>query len=224
MGARTDVGASALTEELDRERLALLVHEVRSPVAALSAIAEAIREPRHDAHARAEVVRLVVSACRAIERIVADVASTSIRLERIDPGRLVAEAVATARLRGAAINESIAADLPILEADPARLRQALDNLIANAVRHGTAADVVVEARATDEAIRISVSDRGSGIAVDDQARIFEVGVRLRPEVGGTGLGLALTRAIVEGHGGSLAIASTPGEGATFTIELPRSLD
>jgi signal transduction histidine kinase len=211
-----------VTDERDRERLSLLVHEVRSPVAALSAIAETVREGRIDANARAELVRLVASACRAIERIVADVASASIHLESIDPGDLVADAVAAARLRGAPIERSIAADLPMLEADPARLRQALDNLIANALTHGSASDVVVEATATDNAVRISVSDTGSGIRADDQARIFEVGVRLRPEAGGSGLGLALTRAIVEGHGGSLAVASTPGEGATFTIELPHT--
>lgn len=211
-----------MTDEPDRERLSLLVHEVRSPVAALSAIAETVREARMDAYARPELIGLVVSACRAIERIVADVASASIHLESIDPGALVADAVAAARLRGAPIKGSIAADLPMLEADPARLRQALDNLIANAVTHGAASDVVVKATATDNAVRISVSDTGSGIPVDDQARIFEVGVRLRPEAGGSGLGLALTRAIVEGHGGALAVASTPGEGATFIIELPRA--
>ena len=106
-----------MTDELDRERLALLVHEVRSPVAALSAIAETVDEPGVDEYARAELVRLVVAACRGIERIVADVAVASIRFEEVDPREVVADAVAAARLRGATIVLSIGADLPPLEAD-----------------------------------------------------------------------------------------------------------
>jgi len=212
-----------MTAELDRERLALLVHEVRSPVAALSAIAETVGESGVDEYGRAELVRLVVAACRGIERIIADVAVASIRFEKVDPGGLVADAVAAARLRGASIQLSIAADLPTLEGDHSRLRQALDNLIANAMTHGAGSEVVVACSATDGAVRISVSDTGTGIPVGDQARIFDVGVQLRPDASGAGLGLAVTRAIVEGHGGSLEVASTPGEGAKFTIELPRAM-
>jgi signal transduction histidine kinase len=209
-----------MTGDLDRERLAVLVHEVRSPVAALSAIAETVGGPGDDAAARAELVRLVVGACLGIERIVADVAVVSIRFEDVDPRALVLDAVAAARLRGAPVRASVADDLPMLDADPERLRQALDNLIANAATHGAPSDVVVVGSSTDSAVRIAVSDRGPGIPRTDQARIFDVGVRLSSGASGTGLGLALTRAIVEGHGGSLAVASAPGEGATFTIELP----
>jgi signal transduction histidine kinase len=211
-----------MTDDLDRERLAVLVHEIRSPVAALSAIAEAVAEADFDAVARAELVGLVLAACRRIERIVADVAVVSIRLEEVDLRELVADSVAAARLRGAPVHASVADDLPLLEADPARLHQALDNLIANAVTHGAPSDVVVVGSATDNAVLISVSDRGAGIPLEDQARIFEAGVRLGSGASGMGLGLALTRAIVEGHGGTLAVASAPGEGATFTIELPRT--
>jgi signal transduction histidine kinase len=209
-----------MTGDLDRERLAVLVHEVRSPVAAISAIAEVVGESGVPADARAELVRLVVAACRGLERIVADVAVVSIRLEEVDPRELVVDAVAAARLHGAPVRASVADDLPVLEGDPARLRQALDNLIANAVTHGAPSDVVVVGGATGSAVRISVSDSGAGIPLADQARIFDAGVRLAPDASGMGIGLALSRAIVEGHGGSLVVASVPGEGATFTIELP----
>ena len=209
-----------MTGDLDRERLAVLVHEVRSPVAALSAVAETAGEPGVDASARSELVRLAVAACRGIERIVADVAVASIRFEEVDPRELVVDAVAAARLRGAPVQSSVADELPPLEGDPARLRQALDNLIANAVTHGAASDVLVTGSATASAVRLSVSDSGRGIPLDDQARIFDAGVRLASDASGMGLGLALARAIVEGHGGSLVVASSPGKGATFTIELP----
>ena len=65
-----------------------------------------------------------------------------------------------------------------------------------------------------------MSDTGAGISADQLERIFDIGVRLDPELPGTGLGLALARAIVEGHGGTLTAASVPDRGTTFTISLP----
>ena len=108
----------------------------------------------------------------------------------------------------------------MIDGDPSRLRQVLDNLISNAVRHGSASDVVLVRAEVDGMLRISVSDHGEGIPLEQQERIFDVGVRLDSTSPGTGLGLALARAIAEGHGGSLTVASTPGEGTTFTLALP----
>jgi signal transduction histidine kinase len=206
--------------ELDAQRLAVLVHEVRSPVAALSAIAETIADPVLDASARVELVRLAVSAGESVQRIVTDIAVASIRFEEIAPGGLVRDAAAAAVLRGDRVEVDIAAELPFIRGDPQRLRQALDNLIANAVVHSGSDDAVVVRGFADEALRISVSDAGVGIAPEEHERIFDVGVRLGADDRGSGIGLALTRAIVEGHGGALAVTSTPGDGASFTIVLP----
>ena len=206
--------------ELDAQRLAVLVHEVRSPVAALSAIAETVADPSLDASARVELVRLAVSAGESVQRIVTDIAVASIRFEEIAPSGLVRDAAAAAVLRGDRVEVDIAAELPLIRGDPQRLRQALDNLIANAVVHSGSDDAVVVRGVADEALRISVSDAGVGIAPEEQERIFDVGVRLGTDSGGSGIGLALTRAIVEGHGGALAVTSTPGDGASFTIVLP----
>jgi signal transduction histidine kinase len=212
-----------VTAQLDSERLAVLVHEVRSPVAALSAIAETLSDGELDVDTRRELVRLVLLACRGIERIVADVAVASIRREPVDPGRLVRDVVAGAALRGTQVELSVAAELPAVEADASRLRQALDNLISNAAVHGgRGASVAVRMRA-DTMLRIDVSDTGTGIAPDELKRIFDVGVRLEPDTApGSGLGLALARAIVEGHGGTLTVVSSPGAGTTFTLALPLS--
>ena len=104
MGPRSDGGTRGVTPSLDSERLALLVHEVRSPVAALSAIAETLGEGRSRQSRRADrLIRLVTLACRGIERIVADAAVASIRLESIDPVGLVGDVVAAAKLRGGAV-------------------------------------------------------------------------------------------------------------------------
>ncbi len=210
-----------MTPGLDKERLAVLVHEVRSPVAALSAIAETLVEGELDAQGRRTLIRLAVLACQGIERIVADVSVASIRLEPVDPLRLVEDVVAAARLRGAAVHVTTPTDVPAVRGDPSRLAQALDNLIANALVHGSSDDPVSIAVTADTMVRIAVSDTGGGIPPEELERIFEPRVRLEPDAApGAGLGLSLARAIAEGHGGSLSVASSAGTGATFTLSLP----
>jgi signal transduction histidine kinase len=209
-----------VTDGLDAERLAVLVHEVRSPVAALSAIAETFSEGELDREGRLELVRLSLSACRGVERIVTDLAVASIHTEQVDLGAVVLQAVSAARLRGALVEADLAPDLPSIEGDPYRLRQVLDNLISNAVRHGSPSEVVRVRAQVDGLLRLSVSDSGDGIPPEHQERIFDVGVRLDTSSPGRGLGLALSRAIAEGHGGSLTVSSVPGEGTTFTLTLP----
>jgi signal transduction histidine kinase len=210
-----------VSREAERDRIALLVHEVRSSVAAIAAITEALTSDRLDEPSTRELVALAIAACRGIERVVGDAALGSVRLEGVDPTRLVRAAVATAALGNARVRAAIAPALPEIEADPQRLRQALDNLIANALTHSSSqSEVVVGARTHAGELVLSVSDAGQGIPVDDQSRIFDPGIRLDMRRPGSGLGLAVARAIAESHGGSLSVESAPGHGATFTIALP----
>lgn len=211
-----------MTSDADRDRLAILVHEVRSPVAALAAIAETLREETLEPAARDELAALAVAASRGIERVVTDATVASVRIEDVDVGRLVRETVAAAALAGGTIRADVAAGLPRLQADPLRLRQALDNLVSNALAHTpSGTEVVVSASSRDDGgVLLSVTDSGDGIAVADQRRIFDAGVRLNLDRPGAGLGLAVARAIAEAHGGTLTVESAPGEGATFTLTLP----
>ena len=207
---------------LDSVRLAVLVHEVRSPVAALSALAETAGDSSWDPATGRELMRLAVAACRAIERLLMDAAVASVRLEAVDVGALVHDVVAAHAVRGAdVVSEAGAGDL-VVDGDPIRLRQVLDNLLVNALAYGGATRVNVRAARSGEAVRITVSDTGPGIPDSDVDRIFELGVRLDSTTRGSGLGLALGRAIVEAHGGELTVDSTPGAGSTFTIALPGS--
>ena len=220
MGSRADGDASRVTgrHEWETERLAILVHEVRSPVAALRAIADAA-EP-DDAELRV-LVTLAIAACRGIARVVRDATLASVELEDVDPGRLVHEVAASAALAGARVRAVAASGLPQLRADPLRLRQALDNLVSNALIHARVDDeVVVSAEVAGGLVRLSVTDAGEGIALEDQSRIFEAGARLDDEGPGAGLGLAVARAIAEAHGGTVTVESTPVRGSTFTIALP----
>lgn len=212
-----------MTAGLDNDRLAVLVHEVRSPVAALAALAETAADSRGESDAMPTLARLALAACRAIERIVMDVAVASVRVEPVDVSALVRDAVAAQGIRGADVALVVDEGLSV-EGDAVRLRQVVDNLIANALVHGGASEVAVHASRSEGAVHVAVSDAGPGIATDHLARIFDAGVRLDADAPGSGLGLALSRAIAEAHGGSLTARSAPGEGATFTLALPVVLD
>lgn len=212
-----------MTPDFEHTRLALLVHEVRSPVAALSAVAEAVTDASGDNTLRPELVRLAVAASRAIERIVVDIAIDSVRPEPVDIAALARDVIATFSVRGAnvVVGEGVDGSI-VLAADPVRLRQVLDNLVANALTHaGADRPVTVRLTVSPDSVDVAVSDTGSGIPREELARIFERGVRLDSEKAGSGLGLALSRAIVDAHGGALEVASRPGEGSTFTVVLPR---
>ena len=207
--------------DFERKRLSLVVHEIRSPVAALSAIADFVSGAALEGTDRRELVRLTIAASRGIERVMADTTIASVRPEPLDVGQLVADAVVAARFTGGTVRAEIEPALPVVDGDPDRLRQALDNLLANAFAHSPeGGEVVVRARADVVGVVVSVSDSGEGIAVEEHARIFEPGVRLDIGRPGSGLGLAVARAIVEVHGGSLAVESAPGMGATFSLSLP----
>jgi two-component system, OmpR family, sensor kinase len=210
-----------MTAGSEPEHLAVLVHEVRSPVAALRAIAEAYRDG--DATARRSLSALAIAACAGIERIVVDASVASVRPTKVDVRRLVDETVVAWALTGGNVRADIAPGVALhIEGDRLRLRQALDNLVGNALAHSPEGEeVVVGATPGDGDVLISVVDRGVGIPPEEHERIFDTGVRLNADPPGSGLGLAIARAIASAHGGRLTVASALGEGATFTLALPR---
>ena len=202
----------------ENDCLAVLAHEVRSPVAALSAIAEAY--PAADAATRRRLLELAGAAVVGLERLLEDAVPASLLIERLDAGRLAVDAAETAALGGAPVVVETEAGLEV-EGDPERLRQALDNLIANAAGHSPAGGTVtVTARREGGSVVIAVADEGDGIASADLARVFEPGVRLTAARPGSGLGLAVVRTIARAHGGEVEVESSPGQGATFRLVLP----
>ncbi|AGB36389.1 PAS domain-containing protein [Natronococcus occultus] len=118
--------------------------------------------------------------------------------------------------------------LPRIEGDGGQLRQVFQNLLANAITYSgdDPPRIHVEAERAGSGWRIAVHDEGIGIEPDEQDQVFEVFQRLHSheEYGGTGIGLALCRRIVERHGGEITVDSEPGEGSTFTIRLPEERD
>jgi two-component system, OmpR family, phosphate regulon sensor histidine kinase PhoR len=150
----------------------------------------------------------------------------SFRFRDVDLAQLVQDVVATAQLGQDEVRLRARVDdlIPEIRGDAERLRQVLTNLVDNAIKYSPAGgEVEVRAYREDGSVRIDVSDRGPGIAKEDQKLIFEKFGRVtgtgatRP---GTGLGLFIARSIAEAHGGVLDVQSAPEQGATFTLELP----
>ncbi len=208
--------------ELPERRLRVLAHEIRSPVAAIVAITEAY--PSANADRRQRLRELAGAAAASLERLLADTAMTSLRSERVDVGRLAREAADTAAVGGALVVAEAQPGLYVL-GDRDRLRQALDNLIGNAVGHSPVGGVVmVTAKRQGLSVAIAVTDDGEGIAQEDIPRVFEPGVRLTTEREGSGLGLALVLAIARAHDGDVEVDSTPGLGSSFRLVLPAASD
>src|SRR5262249_1425505 len=123
-----------------------------------------------------------------------------------------------------ALKTEVAKSLPIRLGDEQRLTQVLLNLVGNAIKFTDIGEVCVFAKAVDGNFNVSVTDTGSGIPEEHQARIFEqfhqVDSSNTKAKGGTGLGLAIAKQIVEMHGGGIWVESTLGKGSTFQMELP----
>ncbi len=189
----------------DRQRLEVLAHELRSPVAALAALAEAGRGTLDPAQRR-RLVELAVAGGRDVERLLSDPDVLSIRSEPVDLGQLL-EVLARPGLTVA-----VTGGLEVA-GDPVRLRQALENLVANGLRHGTR--VGIEAMAVGETVVIDIVDDGPGVAAGID--IFARGVS---GAGSSGYGLWLARSIVERHDGTLELVDDGAPGARFRLVLP----
>src|SRR5262249_25186426 len=192
---------------MNGDRLAVLAHELRSPVAALGALAERAGTGEDSPEVRARLLALALDAGHDVERLLLDPELLSLRAEPVD----VAEVARAAIRPGVAV----AVQRVTIDGDATRLRQALANLVANGLRHGNT--VTIEGGPIGDHVVIEVRDDGPGIEPGTDP--FARGVS---GAGSTGYGLWLARAIAEAHGGSLELDHAAGPGAVFRLSLPRA--
>ena len=219
----------------ERELLANVSHELRTPLARIRVALEIAAEgnPERARRTLGEIggdlaeLEAIVDDVLTAARLEAGTAAFPLRREPVPPEELVRRAAE--RFRAAhperPLQVAEVADLPILDADPVLLRRALDNVLENADRYsapGTPVSLALDGSIAG--IRVQVADLGIGITPDELPRLFTP--FFRSERGrayakaGTGLGLALTKQIVEAHAGTISVESTPGQGTRFTIVLP----
>ncbi len=229
-------------EELDRAKsafVAIASHELRTPLTALQGFSEILavrRLPPDEVRRLAEVMR---REARRLGRIVSDLLDLS-RIERgLEPALCrvplkiepTIEATVDLFRQGTAthlITTECAPWLPMVAADPDALERVLTNLISNAIKYSpTGSAVRVGARAVSGGVAIEVADAGRGIPADALPRIFEPYYRVPDAAGsahGTGIGLAVVKALVEAHGGTVRVESAPTRGTRVTVVLPASPD
>ena len=219
------------------ERVSLVSHELRSPIAAVIGAARALQErwPELSAEQRSSLLTVIVDETSWLGSLVEDVLDSS-RIESgtfsysftgVDLGELVRDTVALIMLGQdeVAVTAKTAAPIPVARGDRRRLKQVLTNLIENAVKFSPPGSAVEVAVWEDGGrVLVSVEDHGPGIPTEQHALIFEKFARGDPAGGkpGTGLGLYIARSIVEAHDGTLDVSSSAGQGATFTFTIPIS--
>jgi two-component system CheB/CheR fusion protein len=226
--------------EADRRKdefLATLAHELRNPLAALSSASHVVARSTHNPAVTAAACETLVRQVEQMSRLLDDLLDVSritrgkltLRRERVALGDVVEAAVDTSRPAIEAKRHRLVVDVPReleLAAGPLRLGQVLANLLVNAAKYtDPGGTIALRARVEGDALAIEVSDDGIGIAPAALPRIFDMFSQVHSALeradGGLGIGLALTKGLVEMHGGRIAAASEgPGRGSTFTVRLP----
>jgi signal transduction histidine kinase len=238
--------SAQLGESFERERrqegarrdlVAAISHDLRTPLASLRAMLEALQDGVvRDPAEVAEYQSRMHAQIGRLSRLVDDLFELS-RLESGAPlammpvnlPELVEDTVAgfrpAAEGTGVALEAEIAPDVHRCTLDPTQMQRVLVNLIQNSLRHTPAGGAIcVRAAAAGNRVCLEVADTGEGIRDEDLPYLFDRFYRGEPsrslETGGTGLGLAISRAIVEAHGGHIAAGRNLPQGARFTVELP----
>jgi PAS domain S-box-containing protein len=231
-----------LTSErrLDEEKsdlISTISHELRTPMAAVYGAAQTLlrRESELTPEQKRQMLEMVVAQAARLSHITEavllatqlDRGTLSVETEPVDLGELARSTVETMRSHlpaTAEVDVDVAPDVGIATGARDRIQQVLVNLLDNAVKYGGDTPVQVRVEPAHGLVRLVVADSGPGISQAEQARIFEKFYRAGPELtrasGGTGLGLYISRELVQRMGGRLDVRSEPGAGSAFVVELP----
>lgn len=222
------------TEQLRRTMVTDVAHELRTPLTNLRGYLEAVRDGVTEP--RPQVIESLYEEAMLLSHLVDDLQdltlSESGRLilhrEPVDAQALLTSAALALRPRacnaGIDLIVDIAPCLPRVDADPQRIGQVLRNLVSNAVHYTSpGGTVTLSARRRDDVVLLEVRDTGCGIAPEHVPNVFERFYRADPSrarsTGGAGIGLAVVKQLVEAHGGTVGVTSTPGEGSCFSFTL-----
>jgi PAS domain S-box-containing protein len=230
-----DVSAAKELDRLRAEWGSVVAHDLRQPLHTISSYAQFIeRKKVVDQDTRESAARIRAAGSR-LNRMIGDLMDLSrldarrleLSCQRLNLADLVAEAIERFRLEAPerAVDMRVAGELRPVSADPDRMAQVFDNLLSNALKYSTPnSPVEVAVRGGERDVTIAVTNEGRGIAPDEIPLLFQRFQRAadakRAKIKGIGLGLYITRELVEAHGGQLTVESVPGAKTTFRFTLP----
>ncbi|MEP6860180.1 MAG: hybrid sensor histidine kinase/response regulator [Deltaproteobacteria bacterium] len=212
------------------EILAIVSHDLRGPLHAISLASEALREDANDDGKR--YLAAIDRAGARAERLISDLLDASaiengklsLTESRINLNAVVKQAATehelTVKASGGSIKPVVPEELVYVKADRDRLLQALANLVGNALKHARGTPIEISVDRRDGHAILAVQDRGPGIKGDEMQHVFDRYWSGRTRKGGAGLGLAIAKGIALAHGGTIQAFSRPGEGARFELALP----
>jgi two-component system, OmpR family, phosphate regulon sensor histidine kinase PhoR len=232
-----DITELRRADQIRRDFVANVSHELRTPLTAIRGYVEALSDGDATAEDNRRFLEVIARHTRRMERLVGDL----LRLARLDAGQetveltacdthtlasgVIADLSTAAAERGQRVELGITPGGERVRADPAKLHDALRNLVANAIAYAPEHSTIrIAAAPVDGRVALSVSDEGPGIPEEDLGRVFERFYRVDKsrarDPGGTGLGLAIVKHLVELHGGQVRVENRREGGARFTITLP----
>ena len=233
-----DVNRDVRMTEVRSQFVASVSHELKTPLTAIRMFAETLAMGRsRDERVRSEYLETIVNESERLARLVDNVLDFSKieqgkKIYRLRPTRLddvTGSAVRAMQFplaqQGFKLHVSVDEEIPELQADPDAIQQAILNLLTNAMKYsGDARDIDLSVAARNGDVAIEVTDRGLGIAPEEQKHIFEKFYRVPSHesrlIAGTGLGLTLVAHIAKAHAGRVEVKSAPGEGSKFSILIP----
>jgi len=225
-------------DQIRRDFVANVSHELRTPLTAIRGYVEALSDGDASAEEHRRFLDIISRHTHRMERLVRDL----LRLARLDAGQeqldpiacdtralvdaVVGDVAPAAEARHQRLSVSIARGAETLRGDPAKLHDALRNLVANAITYAPERSTVsIEAAPVDGRVAVSVADEGPGIPDEDLTRVCERFYRVDKsrarDPGGTGLGLAIVKHLVELHGGDVLVENRREGGAKFTMTIPK---
>jgi len=216
------------------EVIGVVSHDLRNPVAAVKMLSHALLSEMNDGSNRAENIRLIVKAAEQMDALIRDLLDVSkldagqlaIHQEPIDPSSLLVGSLQTllplVEEKAIKLDLQLEDGLPNVMADSERIQQTISNLVGNAIKFTpSGGEIIVRTRSTGEEVIVSVIDTGAGISAEQLPNVFDrYWQSSRTDREGAGLGLAIAKGIVEGHGGRIWIESTMGQGTTASFTLP----
>lgn len=231
-----DVTAERHLDEIKSQLLSTVSHELRTPLASIKGFASTLlrNDVEWDPAVQREFLQIIDQEADRLAELIANLLEMSrieagvLRIDRewMDLAPHLLEVVNEMRLKaaGRTFVLDVPEELPPVYADARRIRQVLHNLLENAAKYSTDGEIRVTVRLNDGEVRVSVSDRGMGIAPDQLQRVFDrfyrVDTPAARRAGGAGLGLSICKGMVEAHGGRIWAESTLGAGSTFHFTLP----